>query len=108
MSIGVGTKMSELNVKWQFENIPDNFVFGYCDNHERDSSLGDKYTWKDLKQKYKDEILNNEIAVSFLKKHKIRRIEIGSFAYFSYKNVKLHRNRTSAVSTMHIARFLKR
>ena len=107
-SVGVGTEMSELKIKWEFEDIPDNFTFGYCDDHDRETSLGDNYTWKQLKEKYKSEILNNETAINFLKKHKIKRIEIGSFTYFYYKNVKLHRNRTIALSTMHIARFLKR
>lgn len=100
--------MSELNLKWEWEPIPDDFIFGYCDNHDRESSLGDHYTWKELKQKYKSEILNNENAIKLLKKHGIKRIQIGSISYFYFKKVKLSRSRTVAVSSMHLARLLKR
>ena len=83
-------------IKIVFEKMPDDTVF-----HSTKGSI----TWKELKQKYKKAFSNPRIQEK-LKKQGIRKIEIGSIAWFYHR--KKTRGRFINLSTMFMARLLKR
>lgn len=86
------------SIKFVFEDIPDNMTFA--------NSVGN-YTWAELKEKLLKQFETPRVK-TLLKKHKIRRVEIGSIFWFHHRKKIGKNQRLISLSTMHMARLLQR
>ena len=92
-------------IKFEFEDIPDDFTFGCSVDHS--PSFGN-VTWGTLKEEFKETILTDADLMKKFENAGIRRVQIGSYAWHYLKNGFRPRGRFFALSTMHWARVLKR
>ena len=95
-----------LDIQYIFEDIPDDYSFS-CRSGYESPTFQDGKTWRDLKTEYIQAIQESETARKVIEKLGIKRIEIGSYAWFWLRCKLKPENRIISLSTMHYARLLK-
>lgn len=91
--------MEKWDVKIEFEPMPDDTIFTYVTEDGQEIRL----KWRDVKLQLLEKL---RAYAPLLAKEKIRRVEIGSVAYFYNENKR--RGRFISLNTMFVARLLKR
>ena len=89
-------------VKIIFEDIPDNEIYHYFDEKSKTEKT---IRWKELKKQFK-QLFESEKMQKILEKKGIKKVEIGTIAWFHFR--RKTRGRFIPLTTMFMARLLKR